>query len=221
MKAFLILILSFLFALATFGQDYPDSARPDDSVGRGFTNKAEAKNLTINGLKEGKWMERLDGFLRVITDTTNFKVLLDTIHNEVNPFGVNFYCLSVYKAGKYNGIIRWYGIDWKIWCEYPYINGKLNGIYKRYYKNGNVEIESPYLNGIANGVAKTYYVDGKMKQEILSVKGKTKRIKYYDQNGNQIINGVFKNYDENGKLTYETTIKNGKEKRTKFYNPYP
>jgi len=49
MKAFTILILFFCFALAAIGQsDYPDS---------GFTNKLEAKNQLVNGLKEGKWVE--------------------------------------------------------------------------------------------------------------------------------------------------------------------
>lgn len=49
MKAFSIMILSLYFASITFGQqDYPDS---------GFTNKAETKNLTVNGVKQGKWLE--------------------------------------------------------------------------------------------------------------------------------------------------------------------
>ena len=36
---------------------------------QGFTNKAEAKNQIINGLKEGKWIEYVDGQDKVTTDT--------------------------------------------------------------------------------------------------------------------------------------------------------
>lgn len=50
MKA-LILILPPSLTLSAFGQTPPDS---------GFTNKAEAKNLMVNGLKEGKWIEYYD-----------------------------------------------------------------------------------------------------------------------------------------------------------------
>jgi hypothetical protein len=46
MRGFLILIVAVLFSIAGFAQQ--------DS---GFTNKAEAKNLIVNGLKEGKWIE--------------------------------------------------------------------------------------------------------------------------------------------------------------------
>jgi hypothetical protein len=46
MKPFLILILSLSFTISAIGQQ--------DS---GFTNKAEAKNEMVNGMKEGKWVE--------------------------------------------------------------------------------------------------------------------------------------------------------------------
>jgi len=36
---------------------------------QGFTNKAEAKNEKINGLKEGKWIEYLDKQDSIISDT--------------------------------------------------------------------------------------------------------------------------------------------------------
>ncbi|HTB30831.1 MAG TPA: hypothetical protein VK808_02330, partial [Bacteroidia bacterium] len=57
---FLIGIIFLFIALGAFGQDYPDS---------GFTNKAEAKNLMVNGLKEGKWVEYQDMMGNFNTDT--------------------------------------------------------------------------------------------------------------------------------------------------------
>src|ERR1700749_3333052 len=85
-------ILFLLFSIVAFGQqpEYPDS---------GFTNKTEAKNLTINGLKEGKWIEYVD-----FQDS----VLLD---QNLSP---NYYRLIVYKYGKPLGISRAYFISNKL-----------------------------------------------------------------------------------------------------------
>jgi hypothetical protein len=53
MKPFLIILISLLTTLTAIGQ----SGVADSN---GFTNRNEAKNLTVNGLKEGKWIEYID-----------------------------------------------------------------------------------------------------------------------------------------------------------------
>ena len=70
MKYFLALILSLSFSLAVFAQ--ADS---------GFTNKAEATNQMVNGLKEGKWLQYFktkDG-LEVETKNKNMIVVIGTM----------------------------------------------------------------------------------------------------------------------------------------------
>ena len=76
-----ILIISLSFSLIAFGQA--------DSLG--FINKAEAKNLMVNGLKEGKWVEYLDFKGRTTSDTN-----------------APDYMLTIYKKGVPIGIVRWY-----------------------------------------------------------------------------------------------------------------
>jgi hypothetical protein len=85
MKLFLIIISSFLLTLSSFGQE-----ASQDSC---FTNRFEAKNLTVNGLKEGKW---------VIYEH------LIPAHGEVIDTGAAYYILTVYRNGKPVGIEREY-----------------------------------------------------------------------------------------------------------------
>ncbi len=209
MKIYFILLLSLSFSIAAIGQiEYPDS---------GFTNKAEAKNLMVNGLKEGKWVECLDGMFHIITDSAYLKLIRDS-NEKCSPYGINFYSLSVYRAGKHYGTTRWYLLDWKLWCEYPYIDDNLNGIYKIFYQNGKVKEESTFTNNITNGKARWYYPNGKIERVMTSDMGKIKDVKYFDENGEQILNGIAKFYDENGKIQFDITLKNGKKKKTRYYN---
>ena len=207
MRALLILILSLSFTINAVEQTLPDT---------GFTNKAEAKNQLVNGLKEGKWFEHLDGGFKVITDTSLFQTRYDS-GGWASPYTTNFYSLTMYKGGKHNGITRWYELNWTLWNEYPYTNDKVNGIYKSYYANGQVEWATTFKNDIMDGPANEYYNNGKPKRQILYKNGKIKEKKFYDENGNEIANGVFKDYNEIGKLISETTIKNGKAKKTKYH----
>lgn len=162
MKAFLILILSFSFALATFGQDYPDS---------GFTNKAEAQNLTINGVREGKWIE--------------YNYAEDEQDN-IDTTKVTGYSLIVYKKGKIVGIVREYLINGKLVGEAPYVNGKLNGIVKTYYDNGQLYTLDTYTDSIQNGISKGYYKDGKLYYETTYTNGNEGTFKSYDSTGHEI-----------------------------------
>ena len=148
MKTFLTVILFISFTITVFGQNQPDSL--------GFTNKAAAKNLTINGVKEGKWCENIFDIEDITTDT----------HSP-------YYMLTVYKAGKPNGIRRiYYRRGQQLYIETPYINGRKNGVEKSYYSKTKVEKETPWINDTINGIVKVYYRKGGLSSETIYVKGK-------------------------------------------------
>jgi antitoxin component YwqK of YwqJK toxin-antitoxin module len=118
MKFFLIIFISLLTSLTAFGQvpEYHDS---------GFTNKAEAKNLTVNGLMEGKWIE--------YTNNTN-----DNFTNDTNSL---YYRLSVYKDNKPIGVQRGYYKSGKLYYLLYYVPNPLGtgwpDIQKKYYRMEN------------------------------------------------------------------------------------
>jgi antitoxin component YwqK of YwqJK toxin-antitoxin module len=197
MKYFLILIVSFSFTTAAIAQqNYPD---------RGFTNKAEAKNLMVNGLKEGKWVEYLVG--GSVTNDTNATWYRLCIYKsgKINRLSIIFYqdehADVKYKAGEMpysNGVInrmrKDYFFNGKLRMEFPYVNGEINDVAKGYYENGKLYVEEPYRNGKENGIVKGYYANGKLMSESPFNEGKE--------------NGVEKGYYENGNLEYETTHRN-------------
>lgn len=156
----LLLILSIHFNLTAFAQTSPDS---------GFTNKAEAKNLMVNGLKEGRWIE--------FKHWHRFN--LDSSKN-------NGYRLAIYRDGKPIGVQREYLKSGQLLNETIYINGEENRIEKSYYPNGNLRIELPISNGKMNGVQKAYYENGKLRCETIYVNDKEGATKNYDENGNEI-----------------------------------
>lgn len=171
----LLLIFSlFIFHFSLIGQSLPDS---------GFTNKAEAKNVMVNGMKEGKWMEymedEIDAGLMVTADTN-----------------APYYKLSEYKSDKPNGKVRIYYKSGKLEEETPYINGKINGMEIQYYESGKIAFETPFLNGKENGVNKCYSENGNVYIERTYSKGK--------------LNGINKEYYESGKLKSETPFSNDK-----------
>jgi|GEM_PF-5335190 len=92
---------------------YPDS---------GFTNKAEAKNLRINGLKEGKWIK--------YDDTTRIGS-----HSDTNA---QFYSLTVYKTGFMYGVIRSYFKSGNLRFIGTCVDGRPKGVLTWYYENGKV-----------------------------------------------------------------------------------
>jgi len=169
-------ILFLLFSLGVLGQqpEYPDS---------GFTNKAEARNLTVNGLKEGKWIEKIG------IGTTFTKATGDIANDSV-------YYLTVYKKGKPVGIQRDYRMNGKLLDVKPYTNGLENGVERGYYENGTIESESPYSSGKKNGMQKIYFENGTLRCEVLATDGK--------------YNGVMKSYYKSGKLSSEYNYSNGK-----------
>jgi len=165
-----------------------------NNIDSGFTNKSEAKDLKVNGLKEGKWFEYLDSASITTTDTN-----------------APYYCLRVYKSDKIRGLEREYYKSGKIRGEFFYTksgsidgisktyyeNGKImneaifikdtvNVMYKAFYENGNIEFEVPFINGKENGVYKHYTEDGVLSWEINYTDGKMGERRDYDKNGNEV-----------------------------------
>lgn len=114
MRALFIVIVSLSFALIAFGQQaYPDS---------GFASKVEAKNLTVNGLKEGKWIE----YYNLETKTQSSNPYMLTVHIPTTDTNSTYYDLGIYKAGKLNGIVRYYENKSNKYMFYHYfINGEI------------------------------------------------------------------------------------------------
>ena len=159
---FIIGILFLSFTINAFGQQ--------DS---GFTNKAEAKNQMVNGLKEGKWNERVGEDNEPSNDT-----------------GSHYYRLVIYKAGIPDGLSRQYFFDGILLREVPYKNGVMNGLLKEYYPSGKLRIECPFTNAKINGVFKRYSPDGNYIEETTYTNGAKGTTKHFDIQGNQ--------YDDNG-----------------------
>lgn len=122
----------------------------------GFTNKAEATNKTVKGVKEGKWVEP-------------FKNSGDA----TQPF----YRLAIYKNGKLSGIARYYYANSTEYEEETYTNGTKNGVSKEYDFQKRLVKETPYINDTVNGVVKEYNTDGSLKKETLFYKGQQELLK--------------------------------------------
>jgi antitoxin component YwqK of YwqJK toxin-antitoxin module len=172
MKRFLILIVAILFTLAVSAQqakiDYPDS---------GFTSKSEAKNLMINGKKEGKWIEYIEQEGGVLD--TNYKDMAIgynlTVYIGGEPFGIQreYICKGMCNTTK-SGIL---------FMETPYKDGKRNGIGKMYNQSEASIIEIPYVDGKISGIEKYYDANGKILKEYNFTDYKWT---YYDTNCNEI-----------------------------------
>lgn len=205
MKGFLISILVLLITVNARGQQViADSTRPADTSEQGFTNKAEAKNILKDSLKEGKWIENIDE------------------RGNVTPYkNYLYYRLTVYKAGKPLGIQHYYyEKNNKLAAIMPYTNGEKNGIGKLYYPSGKLLKEIPYKNDLMDGVAKTYYENGGVINEIPYVNGKEIGVgKLYYENGNLkseaiyadgVRAGVMKVYYDDGALMSEVSYEGDK-----------
>jgi len=179
MRIILFLVLSVSFSISTIAQGSPTD--------NGFTNKNEAKNQTVNGLKQGKWFEYTDLNNNVTTDT-----------------GSSHYMLGYYKDSKLTGLVRWYFKNGRPYGEIVYLDGKKNGeakqffmsgklqatgnflndkpdgVIKEYYDNGQEVSESTYTNGALNGISKEYHLDGRLSRETTYVNGVKGETKNYD-----------------------------------------
>ncbi len=211
MKFFLILILSLSLSIAAFAQA--------DSLG--FTNKAEAENKMVNGLKEGKWCEGIDsGYDSPLDDGLVLEV--------------RYYRLAIYRHGIPVGIVRDYNINTgKLWRETPYINGVISGIYKEYFIGGKpdkvmLRVQIPYQQDKENGILKRYYFTGELNEVRGYVKGtwnevdtmfyKSGKVMIVTEYGKYRKKIILKEYYENGKLKSQTILKNGVFKSGKSYD---
>jgi len=188
MKLTLITALVVVCSCTSMGDKTKENTQHSSQQLVVFTNKTEANNLTLNGHKEGKWLEYLDRDEVPIGDTA---------------YAV-FYKLTVYKDGYPTGIVREYFKNGKLANECTYFNGQRNGIEKVYYKNGNLMWLAQETNGKTEGLVKGYYESGKLKSEA--------------NWANNLPNGIYKEYYENGKLKSETTYTAGKAEETKNYD---
>jgi antitoxin component YwqK of YwqJK toxin-antitoxin module len=184
MKAFLSLILFLSLTFVGFAQqDYPDS---------GFTNKAEAKNLMVNGLKEGKWVEYDTTTISVLSSKTDWYWLI--VYKDSKAYGVareyyykgNLIREMPYRDGKENGVGKTYYMDGKLDWEIPVKDSLENGLAKEYAETGTLLFEAMYINGKESGIEKKYYKNGKLKSETIYTRGEAGTTKTYDENGNEI-----------------------------------
>ncbi|HSY75390.1 MAG TPA: hypothetical protein VK890_00960 [Bacteroidia bacterium] len=119
MKPFLILILFICFTSIVFGQP--------EVQANGFTDRTEAQNLTVNGLKEGKWIECTDA---------NGGAMSSANLNSVANKSV-YYSLTIYNAGKPIGVSR----------KYKILRGML-GVATKYRLTGRLYSETFYTDGL-------------------------------------------------------------------------
>ena len=94
MKRVLILIAVTLFAAQLHAQN-------------GFTDKAEAKNLLVNGQRDGKWV-----------------IYFDSLWKETTRDNATYYRLTEFKDGKENSIRHDYYLSGQLQGVEEYINGE-------------------------------------------------------------------------------------------------
>jgi antitoxin component YwqK of YwqJK toxin-antitoxin module len=160
---------------------------------QGFTNKAEAKNELVSGLKEGKWVEYLD-VGSIVTKDTSVPYYRLTVYKAGKPFGIvreyhkggKIASEIPYVEGRINGVEKWYYDNGALWLEIPYTNNTINGVQKAYFEDGKLNWETPYTGGIKNGVGKEYYANGKLKSETVYASDVAGATKNYDENGKEI-----------------------------------
>ncbi|MGP8214130.1 MAG: toxin-antitoxin system YwqK family antitoxin [Bacteroidia bacterium] len=137
----------------------------------GFTNKAEAKNMMKDSLKEGKWVEYFDENQDTTSDTSQ----------------VVYYSLTEYKAGNPVGIVREYYKSGKLYSETPYsADGHIDGVLKNYYESGVLSYMVPYVYGKKEGVERYYYPDGKIQSETKYDSGLPEVSKKYNEDGTEM-----------------------------------
>lgn len=155
---------------------------------QGFTNRAEAKNLKVDGVKEGKWVEYgyLIWFIRF--DTLDY-TLIEYRHGL--PVGIvrEYYMNGKLKGevhysmdGKRNGLASGYYKNGVLRAENNFTNNEYNGTAKAWFDNGQMDSEATYINGLQNGVVRHYHPNGKLESETTWKDGKEISTKDYPEN---------------------------------------
>jgi antitoxin component YwqK of YwqJK toxin-antitoxin module len=177
MKYFLIFLLFLLVACNEV--TYSD---------QGFTDRKEAKNLMVDGVKEGKWVEYGFLFWIIRADTLDYTL---TEYRHGLPVGIarEYFMNGKLKGevhydmeGKRNGMANGYYKNGILRAEFPFTNGQLNGSLIAYFSNGAIDSEATYINGVENGVVRHYHPNGKLESEITWKDGKEIASKDYPEN---------------------------------------
>jgi antitoxin component YwqK of YwqJK toxin-antitoxin module len=153
----------------------------------GFTNRKEAKNLMVDGEKEGKWVQYGYLFWILKFDTLSYTL---TIYKHDVPYGtVKKYYMNghlegqtFYKDGKVEGVARGYYKSGQLRAETHFTNGLLNGPLETYFSNGAVDSEATYVNGAENGIVRHYHPNGLLQSETTWKDGKMITTKDYPEN---------------------------------------
>jgi antitoxin component YwqK of YwqJK toxin-antitoxin module len=167
----------------------------------GFTNKKEAKNLMVNGLKEGRWVEYPYSIIFGIQPHEHYrrKYPVQQVHRSAD----SSYRLIFYHDGLANGTVRDYFTNGILRGEQYYIEGKQNGVGRYYYASGKLSSIFPYKNGMLEGERKDYYESGKLKGYMNFIHDRPV--------------GVSRYYYESGNIQYENTYVNGTVTTSKNY----
>ncbi len=228
-----------LFALLTFQLTFAQAQEVlSDS---GFTDIAEAKNVTVNGVKQGKWVEFVDNFDRPVSSEKDAVYNHLIIYKDGLPVGLlrkydrgtkQLFCTIPYSNGKRNGIMKkYYYYNRGVKSEIPFINDTVFGIVKDYYETtGRMKCETPYVGNLMNGLQKSYHPDGlTVSSEVTFASGKRNGLtkEYYADGKLQYEipyfedkkQGIEKMYREDGGVAWEATYINGKLDDTSVKTP--
>jgi len=229
--------LFILISLSIIADAFGQQTLPNDS---GFTDKAEARNETVNGVKQGKWIEFVTERDQPVASEKETAFYTLIVYKDGLPFGIArkydegwLFSTTPYIKGRKNGIMRlYYFTNKKIKSEIPYVNDTIYGIRKDYYEaTCNLKCETPYSGNLMNGMQKSYRTDGKtISSEITFVSGKRNGLtrEYYQDGKLQYEipyssdkkNGIEKMYMENGELAWEATYTTGVLEDSSIKAPY-
>jgi len=203
MKTILGTLLFILFTNLGFAQEVlPDST---------FSDRKEAKNLMVNGVKQGKWIEYYDNANHPLTSAKDAIYILLIVYKDGLPYGIvrkydgsQLFATIPYKNGKRNGIMKkYYFYNKGVKSEIPYINDSICGIVRDYYETPyNLKCETPYVGDQMNGIQKAYRTDGKTISSEITFAGNKR-------------NGLTKEYYPDGKIQYETFYQDDKKNGVK------
>ncbi|HTB32307.1 MAG TPA: hypothetical protein VK808_09800 [Bacteroidia bacterium] len=177
MKAFPIFLLFFLLAC---------NSSPVNM--QGFTNRKEAENLMVDGVKDGKWVEYGFLFWIIRFDTLDY-TLIEYKHG--SPVGIvrEYYMdgklkgeVQYDKVGKRIGVARGFYKNGVMNAENNFMNNQYNGTAKAWYSNGVLDSEATYINGEENGIVRHYHPNGKLESEVTWKDGKKISEKDYPEN---------------------------------------
>ncbi len=178
--------------------------------------KKEISNY-VNDQANGKTVAWYDN--GIISNTTNY--VNDKIEGEETSYFYSGKLLSVinYKAGKKNGVAKYYNQDGYLRTHENYLDDKLEGEEIVYHSNGKISYRVSYVKDMAAGEYKEYFDNGKLKMSGIYTDGKKEGMwTTYHLNGKQQLvenylkgelNGEVIAYYENGKIESKIIYRKG------------